>query len=105
MTYFQVMIFVIPIAVLLKILAICYARKYTFLYRFCIGSLEILCVCGINILMVIYLGGMQNSCDVGTPIACAVITGILAIALHAMNLLGERKYPLSDQQISELLDQ
>lgn len=105
MTFSIIMMFVIAIGVLMKILAMLYSRKNTFLYRFCIGSLEILCVCGINIIMVAYLGGMFNTGDVGTPIACAAITGMVAIALHAMNLLGERKYPLSDQQLSELLDQ
>lgn len=105
MTYSLIMMFVIPVGVFMKILAMLYARKRTFLYRFCIGSLEILCVCGTNIIMVAYLGGMLQTADVGTPIVCAILTGLVAIFLHAMNLLGERKYPLSDQQRSELLDQ
>lgn len=104
MMYSYVLMFVVPIAVLMKVLAMLYAQKPTFLHRFCIGLLEILCVCGVNILMLVYLGRMFGSGDMGTPIVCAAITGLLAIALHAMNLLGERKYPLSDQQVSELLD-
>lgn len=105
MTYSYTMMFVIPVGVFMKILAMLYARKHTFLYRFCIGSLEIICVCGINICMVAYLHGMLHTSNVDTSVICAILTGLVAIYLHAMNLLGERKYPLSDQQLSKLLDQ
>lgn len=94
---------VLGIAIILRILVELYNKKYTFGYRFIIGSLQIACISGVNILMVVCLLPQLGYSEF-IPIVCAAISGLIGIFVHSMNLLGTKKRSLSEAQKAELMD-
>lgn len=94
---------VLGIAILLRILVELYNQKNSFLHRLIIGSLQIICIAGVNILMVVSLLPSMGYSEF-VPIVCTAISCLIGIFVHFMNLLGTKKHPLTETQKAELMD-
>lgn len=98
----------VVIALVLRGLVELYNRSSTFLHRLIVGFLQILCLAGVNILMVVTvtanLEAPSGAAASGLfiPIVSAAFTGMLGMMLHFMNLIGESRYHLSEKEKAEL---
>lgn len=96
---------IIPCMVLLKYLTFVYAKNNQFGYRLILGAAEILSLCVMSVLLMIsveqYLPGAGSRVSAMFAIGC---TALLAIVVHCMNLMGEKKRRLTEQQKAELMD-
>lgn len=90
---------------ILKVLIDAYPRRSDLLYRSLIGGGEILCVASANVLMLLYIEHVvpESSGLVGSVI-CVLGSALVGIFVHIMNLMGEKKRRLTEQQKAELMD-
>lgn len=103
MRYEFLILIVLGVGITLRILVELYNQKVSFWHQLIIGGLQILCIAGVNILMVVYLLP-QMEYNLFIPIVCAAISGILGVYVHFMNLIGKKKHPLNELQKAEILD-
>lgn len=95
----------IPCMVLLKYLTFVYAKKDHLAYRMMLGLAEILCLAMLNVLLMISVEQFLPEAGSRAPaIFAAGCTALLAAVVHSMNLMGEKKRRLTEQQKAELMD-
>lgn len=95
----------IPCMVLLKYLTFIYAKKDQFGFRLLIGASEIVSLCAMNVLLMISFEQFILEPGSRVPaILATTCTAAFAFLVHSMNLMGERKRRLTEQQKAELMD-
>lgn len=93
------------VAILLKLLVAFYPKRSTLLWRSLVGTGEfLLCGC-VSFLMLAYIYvQIPESFGLASSIVTTLTGTAVCIFVHVMNLMGEKKRNLTEQQKAELMD-